>query len=308
MTHSHDAPERASQRRLLLAVALNFGIAAVEAVGGLLSGALSLVSDALHNAGDSGSLFLTLVARRLAGRRNSARHTFGFRRAETLAAVVNAAALIGLSVALFMAAVARLMHPVAVHGGLMIGVGLFGVVANVAGTLLLHRDARTSLNVRSSYLHLVADVGASVAVVGGGIALVWWQADWVDPVLSIAIAGYAVAGSVRVLRQAVHVLMEGTPPDLDLLALQRAVHAVHGVVNIHHVHVWSVGESDVHLDAHLEITDMLVSETQGLRAAVEAVLASSFGIDHATLQLEAGCCADTDLVKVRSLGPDIAAS
>ncbi len=300
MTRSHDASERASQRRLLLAVALNFGIAAVEAVGGLLSGALSLVSDALHNAGDSGSLLLTLAARRLAGRRNSARHTFGFKRAETFAAVVNAAALIGVSVLLLAAAIARLRHPVPVQGGWMIGIGLFGVVANVAGTWLLHRDARTSLNVRSSYLHLVADAASSAAVVCGGIAIIWWRADWVDPVLSIAIAGYAAAGSVIVLRQAVHVLMEGTPVDLDLGALQRAVEAVPGVENIHHVHVWSVGESDVHLDAHLEIADMLVSETQGLRAAVEAVLATDFGVGHVTLQLEAGCCPDPDLIKKRS--------
>ena len=285
------------ERRLTAAMVLNLAIALVEVAGGLVAGSLSLVSDALHNVSDGAGLLISLIARRLAGRRNSLHHTFGLKRAEILAAVVNAAALLFVSLYLFYEAAAHLVHPAPVRAGFMVGVGLVGLVANLGGTLLLHRDSAGSLNVRSSYLHLLGDAASSLAVVAGGVAIAAWNAYWLDPLLTVAIGLYVLLESYRVLMQAIHVLMEGTPPGLDLHALRSAVEALPGVENMHHIHVWAVGENDLHLVAHRGVEDVMVSETHGLRGGVEALLRSTFGIGHVTVQLECGHCPDTGLIK-----------
>jgi len=297
MSHAHDHSGEVSGGRLLVTMLLNFVITIAEIVGGLVSGSLSLISDALHNFSDGVSVIISYLAIRLRERAKSERHTFGLKRAEILAAIINASVLLVISVYLFYEAGRRLMHPEPIRGGLMIGVALIGLAANVVGTLLLQRDAARSLNIRSAYLHLLSDAVSSVGVVLGGVAIYFWRIYWVDPVLTILIGLYVLKESFAILTQAIHILMEGAPPDLDLNAIQTAVEAVPGVEDLHHLHVWTVGENDVHLEAHVNIRDMRISEADALRRSLESLLHDTFGIAHTTIQFECGQCLEVGLIR-----------
>ena len=295
--HGFEGKSTASGGRLIGTMLLNLAITLVELVGGVWSGSLSLLSDALHNLSDGVAVALTFLAIRLARREKSLRHTYGMKRVEILVAFLNAAVLLGITLFLFQQAIGRFLHPNVVDGGLMTAVALVGLVANLAGTLLLHRDAAHSLNVRSAYLHLLSNAAASVAVVLGGLAIYFWHAFWVDPVLTLLIGLFVLRESIRLLAETVHVLMEGSPPGLDLTALQAEIEALPDVADLHHLHVWTVGDNDVHLDAHVNVRDMAVSEGDQLRGRIEQMLQRSFGIGHTTIQLECGQCRGTGLIR-----------
>lgn len=294
--HSHNHGVTSSGR-LVTTLLLNILITVVEVVGGLWSGSLSLVSDALHNLSDGLSVGLTWGAMRLARRRRSARHTYGLRRAEPIAALINAATLVAVTVFLFQRAILRLLHPSPIDGRVMTAVALVGLAANVAGTLLLRSGSAHSLNVRSTYLHLLGDAASSGAVVLGGLAVTFWRIVWLDPVLTILIGLYVLRQCVALLSETVHVLMEGAPTGLDVEELRCAVEAFPDVDDLHHVHVWTVGEDDVHLSAHVNVRDMRISEGDRLRRSLETVLWQSFGVSHATLQLECGQCEGVGLIR-----------
>jgi len=176
--------------RLLITVILNIIITVAEVIGGIISGSLSLISDALHNFSDAISVIISYIAINLKGKDNSYKHTFGYKRAEILAAVINSSVLVTISIYLFYEAILRFQNPEPIKGVLMTIVALIGLVANIIGTLLLKRDAATSMNIRSSYLHLLTDAISSVAVILGGLAILFWNIYWIDPVLTILIAAY----------------------------------------------------------------------------------------------------------------------
>lgn len=297
--HHHSSAVPATMTRLLLTMALNFIITIAEIIGGLLSGSLSLISDALHNFSDGISVIISYIALKLKERDYSAKHTFGLKRAEIFAAVINSAVLVGISVYLFYEAIQRLITPQTVAGGLMTAVAVIGLVANVAGTLLLRKDAQLSMNIKSAYLHLLSDAISSVGVILGGLAIYFWNIYWIDPVLTILIGVYIIRESFQILSQALHILMEGAPPHISFEKIQLAVEALPGVQNLHHVHVWTVGESDVHFEGHVNVNDMLVSESHALRKAIAKLLRQRFGVTHATLQFECNQCLEVGLVNNR---------
>lgn len=183
-THAHDG----SRRRLVLSIGLNLLISVAEIVGGLLAGSLALLSDAVHNLNDTASLVVSYVARRLTHRRPSARKTFGYRRAEIVGAFVNLVTLVVIALFLVKEAIDRLLAPQPIDAPVMLTVATIGLVANVLTAVLLHRDAHSSLNIRSAFLHIVSDAVSSVAVILGGVAILLWGAYWVDPVITIGIA------------------------------------------------------------------------------------------------------------------------
>ena len=293
-THSHTTPSGGG--RLLATMILNFIITAAEIVGGILSGSLSLISDALHNFSDGISIIISYVAIKLRSREKSYRHTFGLKRAEIFAAVINSSVLVVISFYLFYASAKRLIAPQHVEGSLMTIVALIGLIANIAGTLLLLRDSKKSLNIKSTYLHLLSDAVSSFAVVLGGLAIYFWQIYWIDPILTILIGVYILKESYEILVQAVHILMEGAPPGISLQEIQNVVEALPGVEDIHHIHLWTVGENDVHLEAHLNVQNMLISESDILRKKIEEILHGTFGVHHITLQFECDQCKSVGLV------------
>jgi cobalt-zinc-cadmium efflux system protein len=276
---------------------LNFVITIAEVIGGILSGSLSLISDALHNFSDGISVILSYIAIKLKERKNSHKHTFGLKRAEILAAVINASVLAVISVYLFYESVVRIINPTEIEGHIMTIVAGIGLAANVAGTLLLKRDAHTSMNIKSSYLHLLSDAVSSVAVILGGLAITYWDIYWIDPILTILIGLYILRECYFIIGDAVHILMEGAPSDISIEEIQKEVEKINGVEDIHHIHIWSVGENDNHFEAHVNVEDMKLSQSNKLLNEIENLLSEKFSINHVTIQLECDKCFEPNLIE-----------
>jgi cobalt-zinc-cadmium efflux system protein len=282
--------------RMVFTVLLNMVITTAEIIGGILSGSLALISDALHNFSDSISLIISYIALRLKLRSNSMRHTFGLKRAEILSAVINSAAMIIVCFYLFYEAIERFMNPQQINAGIMSVVAVVGLIANLIATILLRKGARGSINIRSAYLHLFGDTVSSVAVIAGGIAIALWNVNWIDPILTILIGLYIIRESYFILEEAIHILMEGAPLDISIEEIQKEVELFEEVDDIHHIHLWLVGDNDAHLEAHVNVHDMKISDSDLLRNKIENVLKEKFGIGHITLQFECNQCLETGLL------------
>lgn len=272
-------------------------ITTAQIIGGIISGSLALISDALHNFSDSISIVISYIALRLKLRSNSMKHTFGLKRAEILAAVINSVVMIVVCVYLFFEAYERLRNPQPIQAGIMSIVAVIGLLANLAAMLLLRRDSQSSINIRSAYLHLFGDTVSSVAVIAGGVAIAIWNINWIDPLLTVLIGVYIIRESYIILMEAIHVLMEGAPLNISIEEIQKEVELFEEVEDIHHIHLWMVGDNDVHLEAHVNINDMKISESDLLRERIEKSLHNKFGIQHITLQFECNQCPEVGLIK-----------
>ena len=297
MSHAHKHSINSPSRKLGLAIALNVVIVGVEIAGGFSAGSLSLLSDALHNFSDVFSLVISFLALVLAGRQRSESRTFGYKRAEILAVLGNSAILVVVSFQLFKAVVERGAHSSPVNGFLMMLIASLGLAVNGASALLLKNASHNNLNIRSSYLHLISDALTSLAVIVGGffVHILGWT--WVDSMLTVVIGVFVLAQGVRMLNQAVHILMQNAPEGLDVSELKRAVENIPGVRNIHHVHVWRLADQDVHCEAHINLAeDVPVSRTTELKNALGDLLKMRFQITHATFQFEFNACEGVPLV------------
>jgi len=276
-----------SVRRLAVSLGLTATIMVAEAVGGWLSGSLALISDAGHMLTDSGALFLALVAAWLAGRPPDDRRTYGWRRAEVLAAQLNVGALIGLTGWITWEGVDRLRHPgPAIDLGLMAVVAAVGLVANLAILLVLRHEH--GLNARSAFLHVLADTISSVAILGGA-ALMWWQPglSWLDPVLSIAIGALILAGALRLILEITDILMESVPGHIDVAEVEHGMAAsAAGVVAVHDLHIWTISSGLHALSAHVVVDAAAMGRNDEILTAVKVTLRDRFNIEHATIQIE----------------------
>ncbi len=286
--HHHDVD--ISGTRLVVTMLLNFSISIVEIIGGLLSGSLSLISDALHNFSDGIAIVISYVALRLSKQPKSDQYTFGLKRAQILAAIINSGVLLAISVYLIREATTKLIHPQEINGGLMFLVASFGLIANIIGTWLLHRGAKGNMNIRAAYLHLLSDAVSSVAVILGALAIKFFDQYWVDPVLTLLIAVYIGWESWKIIQSAIDVLMLKTPHGISLDAIETTIEEVPQVYDAHHLHLWQVDEQDIHLEVHISVADVLLSATAPIAAQIEQALHDNFGINHLTLQFETGCC------------------
>jgi cobalt-zinc-cadmium efflux system protein len=291
---SHDHAGRGlSASKYFGVTLLNGFITLVEAAGGIMSGSLALLSDAVHNLGDTVSILFSYFAWKIAGKEQDARRTYGYKRAEIIAAFVNASALVAISVFLIFEAVKRFRAPETIHSGLMIGVALFGLLANGASMLLLEHGAHGNMNVRSSYLHLLGDTVSSVGVLCGGIVIRLWQVFWVDPLVTVLIALYIMRESWSIVKNSVSILMQSSA-DLDYSAMQRDIEALPEVKNIHHVHTWMANEETIYFEAHIDMDDCLLSRSCLVSQKIETLLKEKYGISHATLQFETDRCSSKD--------------
>lgn len=291
--HDHDHGGRRGHGAVAFlggAVWIAAAILAAEAVGGLLSHSLALLSDAGHMLTDVLSLVLAWYAARLAHRPATARRTYGYHRAGILAALFNAAVLILVAAAIVVEAVLRLRHPVAVAPDIMLVVAGIGLVGNlVIGLGLGHGHAHGgNLNVRSAWLHVMGDAAASAGVLAAAVLIRFTGRLWLDPVVSAAIALLIARGAWSILRQTVDVLMEGAPTGTDVAAVSAAITADRAVLAVHHVHVWALDGERAALSGHVVLQDVPLSETRAVVARIGDRLRHDFGIDHTTLQLESG--------------------
>ena len=288
--HHHHNHSGTSGRRMLITMLLNFSITIVEIIGGLMSGSLSLISDALHNFSDGIAIIISYVALRLSKKPKSDKYTFGLKRAQILAAILNSGVLLAISIYLVREAISKMLHPHEIDGGLMLIVASFGLIANIIGTWLLHRGAQSNINIRAAYLHLLSDAVSSVAVILGALAISLWGQYWIDPVLTLLIAVYVGWESWKIIQQAIDVLMLKVPGSIPLKDLESEISQLAGVCGVHHIHLWSVDDNDIHFEAHIDVSDTLLSSTKPIASQIEQLLHDNYGIGHVTLQFEAGRC------------------
>ena len=208
---------------------LNFVITIAEAIGGIYSGSLSLLSDALHNFSDGIAIIITYIAIRLSKRPRTLKHTFGLKRAEILAAIINASTLIIISFFLIREAIDRFSNPTPITGSLMLVVAVVGLIANVVGTMLLKRGSEGNINIRAAYIHLLSDAVSSLGVIFGAVFIMVFNITWIDPVLTILISLYILKETYEIVKESVDVIMMSTPPDIDMNELQRTVESIPGV-------------------------------------------------------------------------------
>jgi len=275
---------------------LNFLITIAEAVGGIMSGSLSLISDALHNLSDGIAIIITYFAFKLSKRPKSFRYTFGMKRAEVLAAIINASTLVIISFFLIREAILRFGNPTAITGSLMLIVASIGLIANIAGTLLLKSGADNNINIRSAYFHLLSDAVSSFAVIIGAIFIIFYEIYWIDPVLTILISFYILYETFRIIKEAVDIMMMSSPSDIDLTRVKTLLESLPNIINIHHVHIWRLNENDTHFEAHIEVNDLNVSQTTEMQKDIEQILHEEFEINHTTLQFECNKCENKSII------------
>ncbi len=291
--HSHDAANL-SGRKIFWVTVLNVTITLAELAGGLISGSLALLSDSMHNFSDSVAIVMSYLANQIARRPKNARKTFGYQRAEILAAFVNAAVLLAISLFLIVEAVRRWRQPETINGTLMMVVAIIGLAANLFSVYLLEKDSHHNLNIKSSYLHLLGDTVSSVGVVLGGLAIRFWGVLWLDPLITILISLYIGKETWGILRKTVDILMQGSA-DLDYPSIVQDIEAIDRVRNIHHIHSWMINDRTIHFEAHLDLDDMPLHDVQLIYGQVEELLAERYGISHVTLQAEVDKCANKNV-------------
>lgn len=283
--HHHDAAAT-GDGRLAWAVAVNVLLTVAQIAGGLVSGSLALVADAVHNLSDAAALGIALFARRVARRGADARMTYGYRRAEIVAALINLTTLIVIGLYLVYEAVFRFFAPEPVAGWIVVIVAGVALAVDLVTAALTYAAARHSMNVRAAFLHNVADALGSVAVIVAGALVIWRGWTWVDPAATLLIAGYILWHGLVEIRACIRILMAAVPLGLELNELSAAVSAVDGVVGTHHLHVWQLDEREPFFEAHVVIEPGDAGRLETIKRAIKQVLRERFDITHATLEFE----------------------
>jgi cobalt-zinc-cadmium efflux system protein len=287
MSNVHIHKHEVKGKNLVYSILLNVLITIAQLVGGIISGSLALISDALHNFSDVLSLGFSLFAHKLSRKKASINQTFGYKRAELIAAFVNAITLVVVALILTYGAIERLFNQHPIQSGLVIWLAILGIAVNGFSVLLLQNDAKHNINMKSAYLHLLTDMMASVAVLIGGLLMKFYGWYWVDSVMTILIAVYLIVVGVDLIKKATKMLMLFTPEFIDIKEIVREVHKVSGVNKLHHIHVWHLNDEELHLEAHLDCSeDIKMSEFNDLLDKVEIVLFEKFHINHINIQPE----------------------
>ncbi len=281
--HHHDV----SGKNLFITIVLNIIITLSQIVGGIISGSLALLSDAMHNFSDVLALFIAYFANRLAARPNNESKTFGYKRAEILAALFNASVLIGIAIFLIIEAFHKFYHPEPINSVWVIGLGTLSIVLNAASVLLIKDDSHDNMNIKAAYLHLLTDVMTSVAVVGGGVLMYYFGVFWVDPLISMLIALYLIWASFGLVRESSAILMQFTPAGINVEEIAQSIEDEKEIKNVHHIHIWKLDDNHIHLEAHLDFkTDVTLSESNRVIDKLEKKLHDTFDIEHTTFQCE----------------------
>ena len=293
--HDHHAHQRQG-RSLVVSIVLNLGFAVAELVFGLLANSLVLVADALHDASDAVALGLSYFGLKMSERAPNRRRTFGYRKVRILTAFLNAVVLVGLTAFILRAAVIRLASPEPVRSPILIVIAVVGLLVNGAAVLLLRRD-RQSLNIRAAMWHLLEDFLGWIAVLVGGVvmALTGWHI--IDPILSIAVSVFVLYGAYSVFRESASILIDSTPRDLSFETVRRFITDFDpAIAGIHDLHIWTLGEGERALMAHLVVRDAPVSTFHPMLSRLEHALEENFSLNHVTLELECGECKSADSV------------
>lgn len=297
-SHSHSHFNDLTQqtiRRLALSLGITFVFVFVEIAAGIYSNSLALLTDAAHNFTDVLALALSWWALRLTSQPATQNKTYGYHRAGILAALANSTTLVVIALGIFYEAYRRFLNPPEVQADVLIGVGMVAVVINVVTALLVRRGAEYDLNIRSAFLHLMGDVMSTIGAVIAGVIIRYTNWNWLDPLVSVLIGFLILWSAWSIVREALDILMEGTPTDINMDAMVEEIVSVDGVRGVHDLHVWSITQAMRTLSAHLVTDDMSISEGALIQARVSEVLNQGYGVNHATLQLECEDCVPNHL-------------
>ena len=285
--HNHSSDHK--DRNLLISILLNSIITIAQIIGGFLSGSLALLSDALHNLTDVFSLIISYIASILSKKKATNTRTFGYKRAEIIAAFINASSLIVIAIYLVFEAINRFFNPQKIEAELVIWLSILGILFNGLSVLLLKKDSANNINIRSAYIHLLTDMLASIAVLIGGLLMKFYQVFWVDAALTVAIAVYLIIVGFSLLKESFNILMLFTPKEIRIEDVVQEVIKMDKINNIHHIHIWQLNESEIHLEAHIDFNDDLkFSEFNTILKLLESILYEKFKINHFNIQPEYG--------------------
>lgn len=295
--HGHHHHE-VSGKNLFITIVLNIIITLAQFIGGFLSGSLALLSDAMHNFSDVLSLLIAFWANRLSKRPNNITKTFGYHRAEIIAALFNSSLLIAISVYLIFEAVHKLYNPEPIDSTWVIALGLLGIFVNAFSVFIIKDDAKSNMNMKAAYLHLLADAMTSFAVVVGGLLMYYFNLLWVDSVITILIAIYLIWASYSLVKGSVFVLMQFVPQELEVKKIVDTITTIDKIDNVHHVHLWQLDDHKIHLEAHLNFKENIsLEDSTSIINLLEKQLHDLYGISHVTFQCEYNRCENTDLIK-----------
>lgn len=303
MGQGHDhGTDTMNDGRLAVAVAVNVLLTVAQIIGGAVSGSLSLIADALHNLNDAATLALALFARRIGRRPADKRMTFGYGRAEVIAALINLTTLVIVGLYLVYEAINRFLDPQPIDGWIVVWVAGIALVIDIATAVLVHAQSKTSLNIKAAFLHNVSDALASVGVIVAGVLILFHDLYVADLIITLVISAYVLWQGFSLLPKTIRLLMGATPDDLEFDRIVAAVEAVPGVRSLHHVHVWSLDEHNRSLEAHIVPEADSLEAFEQLKAAIRAVLKAEFSIHHTTLEpcLNADVGSDPAAVKAHS--------
>ncbi len=293
MAHSHSHfgdLARQTTTRIALALGCTLAFVVIEAVAGYWSNSLALLSDAVHNVTDAIALGLSWYAMRLTARPANSQKTFGYHRAGILVALANSASLVLIALGILREAYLRFLFPAAVEANILIGVGLLAVAINLGTAWLVKQGSDHDLNLRSAFTHLMGDVASTIGAVIAGIVIAFTGLNWFDPLVSVLISALILRTAWGILQEAVNILLEGTPQDLDMPVLVRDLQAVSGVRGVHDLHAWSITQNLRALSAHIVTGEVSPGTHVQIRRAVNTVLSHNYNITHVTLQLESEGC------------------
>lgn len=290
MEHHHH-----TARNLAITVVLNGIITIGQFAGGIISGSLALISDALHNLSDVISVILAYIAHRIGLRPQTQKSTFGYKRAEILAAFINALTLIAISVYLLVEAGKRFLNPKEVDYIWMLGLGILGFIANGLSVLILHHNKEENLNIRAAYLHLVGDALTSLAVIAGAVCIWFFKVYWIDPLVTVLISVYIFIHTFKILKESVGILMQFAPPEIDQQEILQVLMEIPEISSVHHIHLWQLADHQINFEAHLVLTENItISETNAIAKKAKQLLNRRFGISHTTFQYEFVLCQDCE--------------
>jgi len=284
--HHHHVDPDAGDARVALAVGVNLFLTVTQIAGGLVSGSVALIADAVHNLSDAISLGIAFFARRIARRPSDAAMTFGYGRAELVAALINYTTLVVIGLYLVYEAVLRLIDPPGVEGWIVVAVAGVALVVDLVTALLTYRLSQESVNIRAAFLHNLADALGSVAVIVAGTLILLYDWRLVDPLVTLGIAGYILWMAIAEIGPVIRILMLGSPPGIAAAEVIATMEAVPGVEGVHHLHLWQMSERRVSLEAHMVVSESDWPAAAEIKNRVKARLAEAHGIGHVTLDIE----------------------
>ncbi len=282
----HDHGQITNKKALLWAIVINIILTIAQIVGGILSGSLSLLADALHNFSDAGALVIAFIAEKISGYPANDEMTYGYGRAQILGALINSVTLVIVGIYLLFEAYERYSDPKEIDGWMVIGIATMALVIDALTALLTHAGSKESMNMKAAFIHNVSDALASIVVIISGILILLYETYWVDLIATVLISAYILYQSVGLIKNSIKTLMQAVPDDLSRSKIAEKLRSIDGVHDVHHIHIWQIYEKFRSLEAHIVVKEPNFKKVENLKNIIRNVLKKEFKINHSTLEIE----------------------